>query len=85
MFEMATIWNLLLSAGIGGVVWWVRNVNSQIHELRSNITATREKIAVEYALKADVDKDIQKLLDRFDRMETKLDNLIDRIIQHVKH
>lgn len=85
MFEMSTIWNLLLSAGIGGVVWWVRNVNTQIHELRSTITATREKMAVEYALKVDVDKDVQKLLDRFDRMETKLDNLIDRIIQHVKH
>lgn len=85
MFEMSTIWNLLLSAGIGGVVWWVRNVNTQIHELRSTITATREKMAVEYALKVDVDKDVQKLLDRFDRMETKLDSLIDKIIQHVKH
>ena len=77
---MSTIWNLLLSAGIGGVVWWVRNVNTQIHELRSTITATREKMAVEYALKVDVDKDVQKLLDRFDRMETKLDSLIDKII-----
>jgi hypothetical protein len=38
-------------------------------------------MAKEYALKNDVEKDIQKIMDRFDRVETKLDNLMERIIK----
>lgn len=84
MPDMTTLWNLLLSAGIGGIIWWVRNVNTQIHDIRESLSSTREKMALDYALKVDVEKDVQKLIDRFDRMETKLDNLVDKILQHVK-
>ena len=79
MPETAMIWNLLLSIIAGVMVWWVRGVNTRIEETRFLVSNTREDIAKEYALKRDVERDIQKILDRFDRVENKLDNLMERV------
>jgi tetrahydromethanopterin S-methyltransferase subunit G len=38
-------------------------------------------MAKEYALKDDVEKDLNKIMDRFDRVENKLDNLMERIVK----
>jgi len=80
MPDAAMIWNLVLSAVTAGVLWWVRTVNNEINDLKEKLSQTREDVATDYALKADVDKDVQKLLDRFDRFENKLDSLIEKII-----
>jgi hypothetical protein len=79
MPETSMIWNLLLSIAAGSIVWWIRGINSKIDDLYSLVNKTRENIAREYALKSEVDKDLQKILDRFDRLETKLDNLLERM------
>lgn len=80
MPDSAMIWNLILTGAAGGIVWWVKCVTTKIEEINKNIAATREEVARDYALKTEVDKDVQKLLDRFDRFEVKLDNLIERIL-----
>jgi hypothetical protein len=36
-------------------------------------------MAREYALKNDVERDLRQIMDRFDRLETKLDNLLERM------
>jgi P2-related tail formation protein len=38
-------------------------------------------MAREYALKTDVERDLKQIMDRFDRLEIKLDNLMERIIK----
>lgn len=78
------IWNLLLSIAAGSIVWWIRGINSKIDELFGLVNKTRENIAREYALKTEVDKDLQKILDRFDRLENKLDAMITKIISEHK-
>lgn len=78
------IWNLLLSIAAGSIVWWIRGINSKIDDLYSLVNKTRENIAREYALKIEVDKDLQKILDRFDRLENKLDAMITKIISEHK-
>lgn len=78
------IWNLLLSIVAGSIVWWIRGINSKIDELYGLVNKTRENIAREYALKSEVDKDLQKILDRFDRLENKLDAMITKIISEHK-
>ena len=78
------IWNLLLSIAAGSIVWWIRGINSKIDDLYSLVNKTRENIAREYALKTEVDKDLQKILDRFDRLENKLDAMITKIISEHK-
>ena len=84
MPETAMIWNLLLSVAAGSIVWWIRGINSKIDELFGLVNKTRENIAKEYALKSEVDKDLQKILDRFDRLENKLDAMITKIISEHK-
>jgi hypothetical protein len=73
------LWNLLLSVVAGAMVWWIRGVNTRIEETRILVSRTREEMAREYALKDDVERDLRKIMDRFDRLETKLDNLLERM------
>jgi hypothetical protein len=73
------LWNLLLSVVAGAMVWWIRGVNTRIEETRVLISRTREEMAREYALKNDVERDLRQIMARFDRLETKLDNLLERM------
>ena len=79
MPETTMLWNLLLSVVAGAMVWWIRGVNTRIEETRVLVSRTREDIARDYALKDDVDKDLRQIMVRFDRLETKLDNLLERM------
>lgn len=79
MPEATMLWNLLLSVVAGAMVWWIRGVNTRIEETRVLVSRTREDIARDYALKKDVDKDLRQIMIRFDRLETKLDNLLERM------
>jgi len=79
MPESAMIWNLILSGFAGAVVWWIRGVNTKLDEARILISRTREEFAKEYARRDEVERDMQKLMDRFDKIETKIDNMIERI------
>ena len=75
------IWNAILSLACGSFIWWVRGVNVKIDDNRKLLSKTREEIAKEYALKDDVEKDLKQIMDRFDRVENKLDNLMEKIIK----
>ena len=79
MPETTMLWNLLLSVVAGAMVWWIRGVNTRIEETRVLVSRTREEMAREYALKNDVERDLRQIMDRFDRLETKLDNLLERM------
>jgi hypothetical protein len=79
MPETTMLWNLLLSVVAGAMVWWIRGVNTRIEETRVLVSRTREDMAREYALKNDVERDLRQIMDRFDRLETKLDNLLERM------
>ena len=72
------IWNLILTGGCGALVWWIKTITSQVTETRKLVSITREELAKYYALKVDVERDIDKIMVRFDRLENKLDSLIER-------
>ena len=75
------IWNAILSLACGSFIWWIRGINVKIEENRKLMSRSREEIARDYALKDEVDKDLDKIMSRFDRVESKLDNLMERIIK----
>ena len=78
MPESAMLWNLILTVGGGLIVLWIKSITSQVGETRKLVSVTREEIAKYYALKVDVDRDVDKIMIRFDRLENKLDSLIER-------
>jgi hypothetical protein len=79
--SVSMIWNAILSLACGSFIWWMRGVSTKIDDNRKLLSRTREEIAKEYALKDDVEKDLNKIMDRFDRVENKLDNLMERIVK----
>ena len=72
------LWNLILTVGGGRIVLWIKSITSQVGETRKLVSITREELAKYYALKVDVERDIDKIMVRFDRLENKLDSLIER-------
>jgi septal ring factor EnvC (AmiA/AmiB activator) len=73
------IWNAILSIACGSFVWWVRGISQQAQETKRRIADTREEIAKTYATKADVEKDLGKIMDRFDRLDAKLDSFLVKV------
>ena len=79
--SVSMIWNAVLSLACGSFVWWVRGVNVKIDDNRKLLSRTREDMAREYALKSDVERDLKQIMDRFDRLEIKLDNLMEKVLK----
>jgi len=76
------IWNAILSLACGSFIWWVRGMGVQINDLKRRISDTREEIAKEYATKTDVEKDLERIMDRFDKLEAKMDNFLERLTRN---
>ena len=71
-----TLWNMVLTAFLGLLGWSLREKSEEINRLQILLNRTREEIAKEYVTKADVHSDINRILDRIDRLETKIDMFI---------
>jgi hypothetical protein len=70
------IWNVVLSGVIGIVGFVLKEKSEEISRLNILLNKTREEVAKEYVTKVDVHLDINRVLDRLDRMEGKLDDFI---------
>jgi len=78
MADMTMIWNAVLTMAIGGFLWWIRSTSSAINKVKEELSETRENMALTYATKEDVKDDLKQLLIRFDRLESKIDDMIRR-------
>jgi len=78
MADMTMIWNAILTMAIGGFMWWIRSTSAAISKVKEEVAESREKMALMYATKEDVKDDMQQLLQRFDRLESKIDDMIRR-------
>lgn len=70
------VWNMILTAGIGFVGWVLRDKSAELSRLQILLNRTREEVAKEYVTKAEVHADINRVLDRLDRLDEKLDRLM---------
>lgn len=73
----APVWNLLLTGAVGVLGYFLREKSEEVTRLNILINKTREEIAKEYVTKAEVHADINRVLDRLDRLELKLDRFIE--------
>lgn len=72
-----TVWNLVLSGLIGILGWMLREKAAELTRLGILLNKTREEVAKEYVTKVEVHADINRVLDRLDRLDVKLDRLME--------
>ena len=79
------LWNAVLTLAVGAFLWWIRGTNNDINKLREDLkdhalsdAKTREFMATNYATKKEVYSEVNKILDRFDRLEEKLDRWMEK-------
>jgi Tfp pilus assembly protein PilO len=77
-----TIWNILLSAAMAGIGYVLKDKSDELKRIDILLNKTREEVAKEYVTKVDVHLDINRVLDRLDRMEQKLDTVIKENRSH---
>ncbi len=72
-----TIWNTFLSVLLAFIGWLLREKSAELHRIQVLLNRTREEIAKEYVTKAEVHADINRVLDRLERLDLKLDRLME--------
>jgi archaellum component FlaC len=73
-----TIWNAILSVGVSVVGFFLKSMYDEVKRLQVLINKTREEIAKEYVTKSEVHADINRVMDRLDRLESKIDRLMEK-------
>jgi len=79
-----TIWNAVLSVGVSVVGFFLKSMYDEIKRLQVLINKTREEVAKEYVTKTQLDADINRIFDRLDRLEAKIDRLVEKHAYYVK-
>jgi len=72
------LWNAILSVAIGAIGFIIKNLFDEIKRLQILINKTREELPKEYVTKYQLDADINRIFDRLDRLEGKLDKLVEK-------
>lgn len=72
------VWNIVLSAGLGLLSWVLKDKSDELQRVTILLNRTREEIAKEYVTKGEVHADITRVLDRLDRLDEKLDRLMEK-------
>ena len=67
------LWNVALSFVSALILMWIKSTVSEVQRVQILLNRTREEIAKEYVTKADVHSDINRVIQRLDRLDEKLD------------
>jgi hypothetical protein len=72
------VWNIILTIAVSAVGFIVKNSFDEIKRIQILLNRTREELPKEYVTRAQLDADINRIFDRLDRLEGKLDKLMDK-------
>jgi len=75
---MTVVWSSILTAAISLLAWTFKSKADQVNRIQDQLMATREQIAREYVTKAEVHADINRVIDRLEALDAKLDRLMER-------
>ena len=70
------LWNIALSFISALILMWIKATVDEVKRVQILLNRTREEIAKEYVTKTEVHNDINRVLDRIDRLEAKIDTFI---------
>ena len=69
------VWNMVLTAIVALLGFVLKDRFAEINRLGILLNRTREEVARDHITRTEFRADMQQLLDRFDRLERKIDNL----------
>jgi hypothetical protein len=72
--EMTDLWNSVLTLGVGFIGFVLRGYVLEVQRLQILLNRTRE----EYVTKVDSNQVLGQIMSKFDRIEEKLDRLVER-------
>lgn len=72
-----TLWNVMLTGALALVGWFARTMWAEVQRVTILLNRTREEMAKEYVTKAEVHADINRVLDRIEALDAKLDRIIE--------
>ena len=76
--DINTIWSGILSALLGGLWFFIREKLDDVKRIERLLNITREEIARDTATKAEVTRVTEHIDQRFNRLEEKIDRLIQK-------
>ena len=78
------LWNAALTLLMALIGWALRTKEKEVENLKEEqqriqilLNRTREEVAKEYVTKVEVHSDINRVLDRLDRLEGKIDRIME--------
>ena len=72
-----TMWNAVLSLLVAILGWVLREKSAELQRITILLNRTREEMAKEYVSRVEAHADIGRVLDRLDRLESKIDRLME--------
>lgn len=69
------LWNAILTLVVAPAAWFLLHLNGKQEKLTTTISDTREEIAKNYVTKVDLHNDLSRIMQRFDRLEEKIDRI----------
>jgi hypothetical protein len=73
--DATVLWNLVLTVLLGAVAFFMSAKFKELDRISILLNRTREEIARDHITRSEFRADMKELLDRFDRIEAKLDTL----------
>ena len=76
--EMDALLNILFAVVISGLGWWIKTQKEELDRVRILLNRTREEMAKEYVTKNDSSQVLSQIMNKFDKLEEKIDKLMAR-------
>jgi hypothetical protein len=71
------LWNIVLTAAFAAMSWFAKTMWAEQQRLSILLNRTREEVAKEYVTKAEVHNDINRVIDRLEALDAKLDRIME--------
>ena len=76
--EMELLWSAGLTGLLCIVGWIIRSQHAETQRMQVLLNKTREEMARDYMTKAEANSDINRIIDRLEALDAKLDRIIER-------
>jgi len=70
------VWNIFVTLVIAPIVYQIRKNESELKRQDILLNKTREEIAKEYVTKSSFNLEFERVLDKLDKLDAKIDKLI---------